>query len=150
MAEGGSSRGATLGLIIGTLAAIGGGFAFGALLLKMPEPAAVATATAAAKKVKQPDKQVIALAPIVTNLGDPSSLFVRVEAAIVLEPDTPESAALTARIGDDIVAYLRTVSITEIQGPTGYQFLKEDLKKRAIQLGGGKIRDFLVTSFVIE
>ncbi|MGO9485844.1 MAG: flagellar basal body-associated protein FliL [Rhodomicrobium sp.] len=148
MAEGGSSRGATLGLIIGTLAAVGGGFAFGALLLKMPEPGVVATATA--KKVKQPDKQVIALAPIVTNLGDPSSLFVRVEAAIVLEPDTPESAALTARIGDDIVAYLRTVSITEIQGPTGYQFLKEDLKKRAIQLGGGKIRDFLVTSFVIE
>ena len=74
----------------------------------------------------------------------------RLQAALVFEPNTPDSNALTTKVGDDIVTYLRTVSLTEIQGPTGYQYLREDLKKRAIQLGGGKIQDFLITAFVVE
>ena len=148
MAFGGYSRGEALGLIVGTLAAIGVGVGFGALLLKKPEPGAAAQATA--KEAKQPDSEVRPLAAIVTNLGSPPDTFVRLQAAIVLEPNTPNSDALAAKVGDDIVAYLRTVPITEIQGPTGFQFLREDLKRRAIQLGGGKIRDFLITTFVIE
>jgi flagellar FliL protein len=151
MAEGGNSKGAMLGLIIGTVVAIGSGFGVGALMLKKPEPGAAATAApAAAKEAKVPESEVRPLASIVTNLGNPPDLFVRLQAAVVLEPNTPESAALITKIGDDVVAYLRTVSIAEIQGPTGFQFLREDLKKRAIQLGGGKVRDFLLTTFVIE
>lgn len=148
MAEGGNSKGATLGLIIGTLVAIGGGFGFGAILLKKPEPEAVAAPSA--KEAKLPESEVRPLAPIVANLGNPPDLFVRIQAAVVLEPNTPESNALVAKVGDDVVAYLRTVSIAEIQGPTGFQFLKEDLKRRAVQLGGGRIRDFLLTTFVVE
>ncbi len=147
MAFGGYSRGEALGLIIGTLAAIGVGVGFGALLLKKPEPGAAPQATA---KDAQPNSEVRALAPIVTNLGSPADTFVRLQAAIVLELNTPNSDALAAKVGDEIVAYLRTVPITEIQGPTGFQFLREELKRRAVQLGGGKIRDFLITTFVIE
>jgi flagellar FliL protein len=147
MAFGGYSRGEALGLIIGTLAAIGVGVGFGALLLKKPEPGAAAQATA---KDAQPNSEVRTLAPIVTNLGSPAETFVRLQAAIVLELNTPNSDALAAKVGDEIVAYLRTVPITEIQGPTGFQFLREELKRRAVQFGGGKIRDFLITTFVIE
>ena len=147
MAFGGYSRGEALGLIIGTLAAIGLGVGFGALLLKKPEPGAAAQATA---KDAQTNSEVRPLAPIVTNLGSPADTFVRLQAAIVLELNTPNSDALAAKVGDEIVAYLRTVPITEIQGPTGFQFLREELKRRAVQLGGGKIHDFLITTFVIE
>ncbi len=114
MAEGGNSKGATLGLIIGTLVAIGGGFGFGAILLKKPEPEAVAAPSA--KEAKVPESEVRPLAPIVANLGNPPDLFVRLQAAVVLEPNTPESNALITKVGDDVVAYLRTVSISRDPG----------------------------------
>jgi flagellar protein FliL len=161
MAEGGgSAKGGVLGLIIGSLLAIGGGFGFGALLLKKPPQEAVAAAhgkegkegkeAKEGKEGKAQNSEVLALAPIVTNLGNPPDLFIRLQAAIAIAPNTPESNALSAKVGDDLVAYLRTVSLSEFQGPTGFQYLREDLRKRAIQLGNGKIRDFFVTSFVVE
>ncbi len=149
MASNGSSSGAILGAIIGTLAAAGGGFAVGALFLKQPQQSA-AEAASLPKAPKLPESEVMTLAPIVTNLGNPSDLFVRLQAAIVLEPGANGSAALAAKVGDGLVVYLRTVSLTEIQGPAGFQFFREDLKKRAIQLGGGNIRDLLLTEFVVE
>ena len=63
--------------------------------------------------------EVKPLATIVTNLREPSTLYVRI-AVVVLEPNTPDSAALAAKIGDDLVSYLRTVSISELEGPTGF------------------------------
>lgn len=148
MAGGENSKGAILGLIIGTVVAIAGGFGFGAVLLKKPEPGAAVPA--AATEAKKPEREVRTLPPIIANLGNPPEIFVRLQAALVFEPNTPDSNALATKVGDDIVTYLRTVSLTEIQGPTGYQYLREDLKKRAILLGGGKIQDFLITAFVVE
>jgi flagellar FliL protein len=148
MAGGENSKGAILGLIIGTAVAIVGGFGFGAVVLKKPEPGAAAPA--AATEAKKPEREVRSLAPIIANLGNPPETFVRLQVAIVLEPNTPDSNVLTTKVADDIVTYLRTVSLAEIQGPTGYQYLREDLKKRAIQLGGGKIQDIFLTTFVVE
>jgi flagellar FliL protein len=148
MADGGNSKGAVIGLVIGTVAAIGGGLGFGALLLKKPDPGAAVHAPS--KEAKPPEREVRPLSPIITNLGNPPETFVRLQAAIVLEPNTPEANVLVTKVSDDIVVFLRTVSLTEIQGPTGFQYLREDLKKRAIQIGGGKIHDFLLTAFVVE
>ena len=149
MASKGNSSGAFAGVIIGTLAAIGGGFAFGSVLLKQPERCAN-TAPEPPKLPKLPESEVKPLAPIITNLGNPSDVYARLEAAIVLEPNTHNSAALAAKVTDDIVVYLRTVSITELQGPTGFQYFREDLKRRAIQQGAGKIRDLFLIAFVVE
>ncbi len=151
MAEKGGSKGsgAIIGVALGTLAAAGGGFAFGSFVIKSPAPV-TAQATASAKGAKTPAAEVKSIAPIVTNLRDPPNLYVRLEASVVLEPNTPEAAALTAKIGDDLVTYLRTVSLSEMQGPTGFQYFREDLRRRAIQLGGGKVRELLLQSFIIE
>ncbi len=150
MASNNTSSGAIFGAIIGTLAAAGGGFAFGALFIKQLQQSPAQTAASPAKAPNLPESEVMPIPPIVTNLGNPSDLFVRLQAAIVLEPGARDTAALAAKVGDDLVVYLRTVSITEIQGATGFQYLREDLKKRAIELGGGKIRDLLLTGFVVE
>ncbi len=138
-----------LGTVIGTLAAIAGGFAFGFLGAKGGSPA-VDTVAPPAKVPAVKASEVKPLATIVTNLREPSTLYVRMEAVVVLEPNTPDSAALAAKIGDDLVSYLRTVSISELEGPTGFQYLREDLKKRSVQLGGGKVRDLYLQSFVIQ
>ena len=63
---------------------------------------------------------------------------------------TPDAAALAAKVGDDIVAYLKTVSLSELEGPTGFQYFREDIRKRAVQIGGGKVKELLLQSFVIQ
>src|SRR5690242_10734040 len=137
MVEKGNSRGGLIGAVIGTLAAIAGGFVFGFSGVKGGSTVADTAASPAKAPVAKP-AEVRPLATIVTNLRDPSTLFVRLEAVVVLEPNTPDSAALAAKIGDDLVSYLRTVSLSELDGPTGFQYVREDLRKRSVQLGAGK------------
>ncbi|MGO8952839.1 MAG: flagellar basal body-associated FliL family protein [Rhodomicrobium sp.] len=149
MASKSGSSGAFLGVIIGTVAAIAGGFAFGSAFIKKAERAAPVEASPP-NAPKLPQAEVKPLAPIIANLGNPPQTYVRLEAAVVLEPDTRDSAALAAKIEDDFVAYLRTVSITEIQGATAFQYFREDLKRRAVQQGGGKVRDLCLHAFVVE
>jgi flagellar protein FliL len=149
MVEKGNSRGGLIGAVIGTLAAIAGGFAFGFSGIKDGSTVADTAASPAKPPVAKP-AEVRPLATIVTNLRDPSTLFVRLEAVVVLEPNTPDSAALAAKIGDDLVSYLRTVSLSELDGPTGFQYVREDLRKRSVQLGAGKVRELLLQSFVIQ
>ena len=149
MVEKGNSRGGIIGAVIGTLAAIAGGFAFGFLGIKGGSTVADTAASPAKAPVAKP-AEVRPLATIVTNLRDPSTLYVRLEAVVVLEPNTPDSAALAAKIGDDLVSYLRTVSLSELDGPTGFQYVREDLRKRSVQLGAGKVRELLLQSFVIQ
>ena len=149
MAEKGSSKSGIIGAVIGTLAAIAGGFAFGSFGIKGGGTVADAAASPAKAPTAKP-AEVRPLAPIVANLRDPSTLYVRVEAVVVFEPNTPDSAALAAKIGDDLVSYLRTVSLSELDGPTGFQYVREDLRKRSIQLGAGKVRELLLQSFVIQ
>ena len=149
MVEKGSSRGGIIGAVIGTLAAIAGGFAFGFLGIKGGSTVADTAASPTKAPVAKP-AEVRPLATIVTNLREPSTLYVRLEAVVVLEPNTPDSAALAAKIGDDLVSYLRTVSLSELDGPTGFQYVREDLRKRSVQLGAGKVRELLLQSFVIQ
>ena len=149
MVETGNSRGGLIGAVIGTLAAIAGGFAFGFSGIKGGSTVADTAASPAKAPVAKP-AEVRPLATIITNLRDPSSLYVRLEAVVVLEPNTPDSAALAAKIGDDLVGYLRTVSLSELDGPTGFQYVREDLRKRSVQLGAGKVRELLLQSFVIQ
>jgi flagellar protein FliL len=146
------SKGAIIGAVVGTLAAAGGGFAFGFLgIVKSPAPAPAHETPAAPSKTPPPKPaEVRPLATIIANLREPAELHVRLEAVVVLEPETLDAAALAAKVGDDIVAYLRTVSLAEIEGPTGFQYFREDLRKRAVQIGGGKVKELLLQSFVVQ
>ena len=148
MTETRNTRSGIMGVVLGTLAAIAGGFAFGFLGVK--GASAPADTAAPAAKAAPKSLEVRPLPPIVTNLREPSSLYVRLEAVVVLEPNTPDAAALAAKIGDDLVSYLRTVSISELDGPTGFQYVREDMRRRSVQLGGGKVRELLLQSFVVQ
>ena len=49
------------------------------------------------------------------------------------------SNALAAAIAEDIVAYLRTVPLAQLEGPSGFLHLREDLNDRARIRSGGKV-----------
>jgi flagellar FliL protein len=91
------------------------------------------------------------LPPIVTNLASPKGTWIRIEASVVVGADAAAGAnALVAAIAEDIVAYLRTVPLAQIEGPSGFLHLREDLNDRARIRSGGKIRELVVQALVLE
>ena len=67
-----------------------------------------------------------------TNLGAPQDTWVRLEGSIIFDPRTLQHPdAVAGRIGDDILAYLRTVSLRQLEGPIGLENIRQDLNERA-------------------
>jgi flagellar FliL protein len=94
---------------------------------------------------------VRSLAPVVTNLAGPNGTWVRLEAAIMLEGDLgKEEGVLASRITEDIVAFLRTIPLAQIEGASGFQHLREDLNDRARVRSNGKVRELVIQSLVVE
>lgn len=91
---------------------------------------------------------VVQLEAITTNLAYPSDAWVRLEVALLFK-DKPD-AKLAETIHQDIMLYLRTVTLQQIEGPRGFQYLKEDLQNRADLISEGKISKILFRTFVIE
>ena len=84
---------------------------------------------------------IVDLPPIVTNLGAPQDTWVRLEGSIIFDPKTlPHPEAVAGQIGDDVLAYLRTVSLHQLEGPIGLENIRQDLNERAAIRSGGKVR----------
>jgi flagellar FliL protein len=91
------------------------------------------------------------LPPIITNLAAPTHTWVRLEASIVVEGEPAgEANAMLAGISEDFIAFLRTVSLSQIEGPSGFQNLREDLVDRLRIRSAGKARDLVIQAFVVE
>ena len=91
------------------------------------------------------------LPPIVTNLGAPQETWIRLESSIVFDPRTlPHPEAMAGKIGDDILAYLRTVSLRQIEGPIGLEDIRQDLNERAATRSGGKVRELVIRTLVVQ
>jgi len=91
------------------------------------------------------------LPPIVTNLGSPQDVWIRLEGSIVFDPKTaPHPEALAAEIGTDILAYLRTVSLKQVEGPIGLEAIREDLNDRAAVRSRGAVREFVIRTLVVQ
>jgi flagellar FliL protein len=91
------------------------------------------------------------LPPVITNLGSPQDIWVRFEGSIVFDPKTlPHPEAIAAEIGDDFLAYLRTVSLKQLEGPIGLQNIRQDLKERAATRSGGKVRELVIRTLVVQ
>jgi flagellar FliL protein len=98
-----------------------------------------------------PGPSLVDLPPIVTNLANPSDTWVRLEAAIVFDPKAllhPD--VIAAQIATDELAYLRTISVAELQGPIGLENIRQDLRDRAMVRSNGKIIDLLLKTLVLQ
>ncbi|WP_427832932.1 flagellar basal body-associated FliL family protein [Agrobacterium larrymoorei] len=91
---------------------------------------------------------LVTLDPIVTNLGYPADNWVRIELA--LQFTGPADTALTQELHQEIMAYLRTVSLQQIQGPRGFQYLRDDLTEIVDLRSKGRVSKVLFRTFVIE
>jgi flagellar protein FliL len=142
------------GLVVASIVAAGAGAFFGIQLAeRIPKMAQTESKSeqTPAKTRGEEDIKVIPLPPILTNLANPSSAWIRIEASIVYEgKDEEESKTLVPKISEDMVTYLRTVSLAQIEGPSGFQHLREDLNDRAQTRSEGKVHEVIIHSFVLE
>ena len=94
---------------------------------------------------------ILDLPPIVTNLGAPQDTWVRLEGSIIFDPRAlPHPEVVAGRIGDDILAYLRTVSLRQLEGPIGLENIRQDLNERAAIRSDGKVRAFVIRTLVVQ
>jgi flagellar FliL protein len=98
-----------------------------------------------------PSARLRKIAPVVTNLASPAGAWIRLEGSIITDHLNDEEAGiLVSRIGEDIVSYLRSVSPAQIEGARGLQYLREDLNERAAIRSGGKVRELIIETLVVQ
>ena len=121
---------------------------------KMDNPAQGKTESAGGQKLKSAYPASMGLkplAPIVASLASPERTWIRIEAALVMEGDqSAEAKMLAAQITEDLVAFLRTVPLAQIQGASGFQHLREDLNDRVRVRSGGKVHELVIQALIIE
>ncbi len=89
--------------------------------------------------------------PIVTNLGSPQDTWVRLEASIVYDAKAlPHPEVTAGEIAGDELAYLRTVTLAQIEGPIGLQNVRQDLNERASIRSGGKVTELIIRTLVVQ
>jgi flagellar FliL protein len=144
----------TLSLLTLLSAAIGGGF--GLVMVSgiekrveekykvLPQKAEVASSYTGNIAIKK-------LAPVVTNLAGSDSDWVRVEASIVYKPDGEQNSdVLVSEMRQDILSYIRTMSLAQIQGPSGLLHLREDLNERARLRSKGVIQELVLETLIVQ
>ena len=137
-----------------TVVAIGIGWASGFYLIDGQQPAAASEEHAVPKAVEATLSEaheamgVVYLEPITTNLAGPNSTWVRIELALVFDGGIDLLMAQT--VHQDILAYLRTVKMHQVEGASGFQHLRSDIEERAAIRSGGKVKDILVRTLLFE
>jgi flagellar FliL protein len=146
-----------IGVVVVTLIAAGGGVGLGVRTqatleraIADREAATPAQSPAATPKYTS-DMVVKTIEPVITNLASPSDTWIRLETAMVFKNGglaNPDVAA--AEIRQDEVAYLRTINITQLEGASALQHLREDLNERASLRTGGKVSELIIQTLIVQ
>ena len=89
------------------------------------------------------------LPPIMTNIAAPSDVWLRVELSVIFD-EPPKDPALADAIHQDLLAFVRTVKMHQIEGASGFQHLKADLGERASIRSGGHAKSILIRTLLFE
>lgn len=135
-----------------TLIAAGGGFGVGTVLLGRIKALVPTTAPKEAPAKTVPysgDTEVKELPPLITNLAEPQKAEIRLQASIVYSKKAVQDPTLlTAQLSEDFIAYLKTLSMAQLQGASGLQNLREDLGERAAIRSQGKVREVIIEALI--
>lgn len=143
-----------LPLIIGLAGAVvagGGGFyvTYSGLLWPMAE----AEASQDDHMDPMPDVAYVAIEPVVISLAPTArNQHLRMSAQLEVEsPSTGEVAVLMPRILDVLNGYLRAIDVAQIEDPSALVRIRAQLLRRIqVVVGEGRVRDLLITEFVLN
>ncbi len=157
-AKGGGILMTIVGLVVVTLIGAGGGVALGTQTGAAIEraiavrEAATPVAGHPLSPAKYPSDTVLkTIEPVITNLASPSDIWVRIETAMIFKGGSLANPDVTAaQIRQDQVAYLRTLSLAQLEGPSALQHLREDLNERASLRSGGKVTELIIQTLIVQ
>jgi flagellar protein FliL len=97
------------------------------------------------------DIDYAALPPVIVNLREPSQVWLRLEGGITYaKSGEKKSELLVAESAQQIAQFIKTLSLADIEGPDGMQFLQEDVNGIVKALSNGQVDQVLVTGLVVE
>jgi flagellar FliL protein len=97
------------------------------------------------------DMMLEPIEPVVTNLGDPTDTWIRLETAIVFPNGAlPDPKVTAAEIRQDIVAYARTLTLAQLEGASALQHLREDLNERVVTRTNGQVSELIIETMVVQ
>ena len=134
-----------------TVLAVAAGLGLGVHLVRYAQIADAGQQQEAAVGEHDPlTSRLYRLKPIVTNLTEPADVWLRLDAAIVFEDEMPNSEIVSAEISEDLLAFLKTLKVGQLEGATQLQHLREDLRDRVAIRSGGDVRDLIIESLVVQ
>lgn len=143
-----------LPLLMGLVLALAfGGGGFYAVYSGMILAPATGHAVAEGAPHALPDIAFVSIEPVVISIGgEGDSRHLRFTASLeTAAPYADEVTLLLPRILDVLNGYLRAIAVTEIEDPAGLVRLRAQLLRRIqIVTGEGRVRDLLVTEFVLN
>ena len=149
-------RGLLIGLVLAVLLGAGGFFA--AYTGRLPPVLGATQDAAAGASPDRPpapsaDVAFVPIPPLVISLGpDSTSRHLRFAAELEVEPAAlAEVGRLMPRVLDVLNSYLRAVDARQFDSPGTLLRLRAQMLRRVqIVLGEGRVRDLLVTEFVLN
>lgn len=91
------------------------------------------------------------LEPIVSNLGDSGSDWIRIEIGLVYrDGEKPAGDEESMAVTEDIIAMLRRKSIEDLSGPAAYLQFREDLNDTVRLATAGRVLNARILSMVVE
>ncbi|WMS41790.1 flagellar basal body-associated FliL family protein [Acuticoccus sp. MNP-M23] len=148
------------GLIVAIVAltVLGGGAGAGVAFMQVDNLAAVITKKANEAPEKVPEalawsetSTVTDLDPIISNLANPATTWIRIESSMVFDKDNVEDVSrLKAELAQTVLGYVRTLTLGELQGAGALNHLRADLNERARLLSNGLVQELIIKSMVLQ
>lgn len=133
------------------LALIGGGAGFYATFSGMILASGDAHDTAVVEKL--PDIAFVPVEPVMISLGtNGQTRFLRVSAQLEVEKARQaETQMILPRVQDVLNSYLRAVDVAVLENPAAMVRLRAQMLRRVQMVAGeGRVRDILITEFVLN
>ncbi len=83
-----------------------------------------------------------------TNILAPKDIWIRIELAIVV--DQPIEEILRQEIHQDLLTYIRTLQLSELEGPSAFLDFKANLLDRARIRSDGKVKNVFIKTLLYE
>lgn len=91
------------------------------------------------------------LDPVIVNLASPAGARIRLDTAMVFDVDAVgDIERMKAVLSQDILTFLRTVSLGELQGASALGHLRDDLNERVRVASGGAVRELLIETLILQ
>jgi flagellar protein FliL len=89
--------------------------------------------------------------PITSNIAMPESVWIRLEGVMAIKPNSGvKPADLVQLASTQMIAYVRTLKLADIQGATGFQAFNADLNELVRNVTEGQARAVLISGFIVE